>query len=399
MSKVRYVSIRPALKSKEPRLRDWNLGVDPGIANTGLAAWNQKNLDYEIETCSRTTPYRSHRATWNQKNLDYEIETLFSTPVAMLWFRLEIKRTSITRLKRSNQGWRSSDNRDLKSKEPRLRDWNLAVGKERRHDCDFVTWNQKNLDYEIETLFPHLLEQVCMSLEIKRTSITRLKPTNSEVLNAPDVYLEIKRTSITRLKRKWFKRVGMLVIICLKSKEPRLRDWNIGDGIYGEETLDPWNQKNLDYEIEIESGRYCHVPTGSNLKSKEPRLRDWNLPMSFWNHFAVVAWNQKNLDYEIEIVPTRNIQHLLETWNQKNLDYEIEIRRKRKNPIKLRNSWNQKNLDYEIEILRTGCSPKFSSYLKSKEPRLRDWNVPRPFRIRQRLIILEIKRTSITRLK
>jgi len=36
--------------------------------------WNQKNLDYEIETCQPAENERAHH-TWNQKNLDYEIET------------------------------------------------------------------------------------------------------------------------------------------------------------------------------------------------------------------------------------------------------------------------------------------------------------------------------------
>ena len=86
------------LKSKEPRLRDWNadtLGLDNVILNT----WNQKNLDYEIETIKWLT----------RVNL----------PVY-----LEIKRTSITRLKQ---------NEKIKRR--------LAG----------MTWNQKNLDYEIET--------------------------------------------------------------------------------------------------------------------------------------------------------------------------------------------------------------------------------------------------------
>ena len=63
---------------------------------------------------------------WNQKNLDYEIETgnaMISAPASDVW--LETKRTSITRLKR----WISNDTL-------------LAT----------ETWNQKNLDYEIETV-------------------------------------------------------------------------------------------------------------------------------------------------------------------------------------------------------------------------------------------------------
>ena len=41
------------------------------------AAWNQKNLDYEIETPSPHWSENPQANTWNQKNLDYEIETEF----------------------------------------------------------------------------------------------------------------------------------------------------------------------------------------------------------------------------------------------------------------------------------------------------------------------------------
>ena len=64
---------------------------------------------------------------WNQKNLDYEIET---SPIyragQRLLPQLEIKRTSITRLKL-----------DIAS----------------RDMPTFSAWNQKNLDYEIETKY------------------------------------------------------------------------------------------------------------------------------------------------------------------------------------------------------------------------------------------------------
>ena len=41
-------------------------------------------------------------------------------------------------------------------------------------------------------------------------------------------------------------------------------------------------------------------------------------------------------------------------------------------------TWNQKNLDYEIETKaladRVGMKEQYIKDLKSKEPRLRDWN-------------------------
>ena len=60
-------------------------------------------------------------------------------------------------------------------------------------------------------------------LEIKRTSITRLKLHYEQERPATLLSLEIKRTSITRLKLGG----GHVPAVCrvnLKSKEPRLRD-------------------------------------------------------------------------------------------------------------------------------------------------------------------------------
>ena len=85
-----------------------------------------------------------------------------------------------------------------------------------------------------------------------------------------------------------------------------------------------WNQKNLDYEIETFKMGERRIETVS-LKSKEPRLRDWNFAIFVGMLLFFLTWNQKNLDYEIE---TFNLYlHpgcKLASWNQKNLDYEIE---------------------------------------------------------------------------
>ena len=43
----------------------------------GAVSWNQKFLDYEIETRIAESPPKQfdNRFSWNQKFLDYEIET------------------------------------------------------------------------------------------------------------------------------------------------------------------------------------------------------------------------------------------------------------------------------------------------------------------------------------
>ena len=194
---------------RPPKGRTWNqknldYEIETSIESIHIGCdmytWNQKNLDYEIET--RISGMRDgNRFTWNQKNLDYEIETWASSMSSVIGTTvLEIKRTSITRLKHSWILPLSHTIHSLKSKEPRLRDWNL--------------WNICFRRFE------------SVPLEIKRTSITRLKPETSRVAH-------------------------VAMIWNLKSKEPRLRDWNMT-------------------QAEAEN-------PNSDLKSKEPRLRDWNI--------------------------------------------------------------------------------------------------------------------------
>ena len=192
------LGVRCCLKSKEPRLRDWNYLCAGLSVRYYEWAWNQKNLDYEIETADNTVHCRYRQqleikrtsitrlkpwfcwstnvlpCAWNQKNLDYEIETLLIRRKHLRVAILEIKRTSITRLKPKNGGASWGAIKNLKSKEPRLRDWNLVT---EWASCRFTTaWNQKNLDYEIETGYARPETVIHQRLEIKRTSITRLKP-------------------------------------------------------------------------------------------------------------------------------------------------------------------------------------------------------------------------------
>ena len=141
--------------------------------------------------------------------------------------------------------------------------------------------------------------------------------------------LEIKRTSITRLK---------LALASRAEARKHTVTWNQKNLDYEIETgyiynILPyialtWNQKNLDYEIETVILTVFPAASVMRLKSKEPRLRDWNQNIIRWYDLFDVSktWNQKNLDYEIETILVFfacPLHHRL-PWNQKNLDYEIE---------------------------------------------------------------------------
>ena len=110
-------------------------------------SWNEKNLDYEIETWEFDVLVEFAAFAWNEKNLDYEIETRDST---------------------IGMGQKIC----LKWKEPRLRDWNMY--------CPGVAtfmmvlkWKEPWLrDWNMVTV---LLPESAGVLEMKRTSITRLK--------------------------------------------------------------------------------------------------------------------------------------------------------------------------------------------------------------------------------
>ena len=112
-----------------------------------------------------------------------------------------------------------------------------------------LSWNQKFLDYEIETHLNSQLKETDSDVGIKSFSITRLK----HVVMFNDywqaVSVGIKSFSITRLKQR-------------RCQLVRVR-------------LHRWNQKFLDYEIETQQP--VSLDCGSCelvLESKVSRLRD-----------------------------------------------------------------------------------------------------------------------------
>ena len=111
--------------------------------------WNQKNLDYEIETGEKSFQAHQGEKAWNQKNLDYKIETSPIFHVFVECHLLEIKRTSITRLKQDRSLLRTADHKTWNQKNL---DYEIETGESLPVERILeTTWNQKNLDYEIET--------------------------------------------------------------------------------------------------------------------------------------------------------------------------------------------------------------------------------------------------------
>ena len=126
------ILILTTLKRKASRLRDWNRTQRSGNP-WGVWSWNEKHLDYEIET--RYWPSHARPPgwdSWNEKHLDYEIET--ETGVCGSCCQegsLETKSISITRLKQGKVPRRPDGcRRNLKRKASRLRDWNWKHSKQ-----------------------------------------------------------------------------------------------------------------------------------------------------------------------------------------------------------------------------------------------------------------------------
>ena len=120
-----------------------------------------------------------------------------------------------------------------------------------------------------------------------------------------------------------------LSVFGLKSKEPRLRDWNTDNRYLDIADDAAWNQKNLDYEIET-TDRQQSLNSERSLEIKRTsitRLKQ-EYPIIFLSYQRIIGtWNQKNLDSEIETMRTLILNYIgFGTWNQKNLDSEIETR-------------------------------------------------------------------------
>ena len=89
-------------------------------------AWNEKPLDYEIETSRHWTGPASQTDSWNEKHLDYEIETTVSRRRLHRDIRLKWKASRLRDWNTSNAASANFNSTVLKWKASRLRDWNSS---------------------------------------------------------------------------------------------------------------------------------------------------------------------------------------------------------------------------------------------------------------------------------
>ena len=163
------------LKRKVSRLRDWNFNplIFCVAPHTSLKRKVSRLRDWNA-MCLK--PYTHPLRTWNEKYLDYEIETdvLSTVDYVKDVIRLETKSISITRLK-------------------------LHILFDTRTPAS-LAWNEKYLDYEIETCsaFPTSTPR-----NFLKRQVPRLRDWNSSALT-----------------------LSQLQSSSLKRQVPRLRDWN-----------------------------------------------------------------------------------------------------------------------------------------------------------------------------
>ena len=319
---------------------------------------------------------RNRSTTWNEKYLDYEIETYCRLTV---WSSHIVLKWKVSRLRDWNSARGSGAGIDraghLKWKVSRLRDWNKhfhvllvrGVG----------TWNEKYLDYEIETDVVEVAVVSTDILEMKSISITRLKLSLIWLRSVFFDDLEMKSISITRLKLD-AETPAAPEPICLKWKVSRLRDWN-----YVFDAQHVRRRLTLEMKsISITRLKHWNIAWIRNrrrsLKWKVSRLRDWNIFYIFPTAAASSrSWNEKYLDYEIE---TNAEAKQLQTAIRDNLEMKsISITR----------------LKHHIPTLRYRCA----NTLKWKVSRLRDWNKEKSLLCPINSLKLEMKSISITRLK
>ena len=168
------------------------------------------------------------------------------------------------------------------------------------------TWNQKYLDYEIETIVKHTSNFKISALEIKSISITRLKLCAAS-RNRLKNQLEIKSISITRLKRN--NRYPVFQFVRLEIKSISITRLKPVRTPFHRQSLSSWNQKYLDYEIET-----GNLPSTLNRPKKRLEIKSISITRlkqrtSVFGGVTHRSWNQKYLDYEIETTTQRYARH------------------------------------------------------------------------------------------
>ena len=240
------------LKRKVSRLRDWNTGVTEALG-IGERRLETKSISItRLKHCGFISITSNSCVMLETKSISITRLKRLGLIETRIWWR-NLKR-KVSRLRDWNlhptHPW-DPPYYDLKRKVSRLRDWNLQrlCFRWQRY---LRPWNEKYLDYEIETKFK-----------------------GSETKTGDQVALETKSISITRLKHLLIFHTAHKLFL-LKRKVSRLRDWNIGKDDRSL-TISSWLETK---SISITRLKQTWTPIGRgsvfDLKRKVSRLRDWN---------------------------------------------------------------------------------------------------------------------------
>ena len=221
-----------------------------------------------------------------------------------------------------------------------------------------LSWNDKYLDYEIETESKRTSgDAVGSDLETTSTSITRLKQalgmwTHTGICP----WLETTSTSITRLKHKTASQnADNLNMSILKRQVPRLRDWNwnLVDQTHTVRVLETTSTSitrlKRGYRNNLWAVLIYRLETTSTSITRLKLNIEWSLELD--RILETTSTSITRLK-PVSLCVRLPIPFLKGSWNDKYLDYEIETCSWYDQTLKGRNTWNDKYLDYEIETLQ-----------------------------------------------
>ena len=149
--------------------------LPPYPSSKKIKNWNEKHLNYEIETIMNKDRWSTVESNWNEKHLNYEIETPILDCSVFLAGPLK---------------WKASQ----------LWDWNYVIPSTDTVMMWVLKWKASQLwDWNLRI-------RLCVrcwyrQIEMKSISIMRLKRYDGEESGTDYIRIEMKSISIMRLKR------------------------------------------------------------------------------------------------------------------------------------------------------------------------------------------------------
>ena len=339
------------LKQQVPRLRDWNASQS-GSSVSGhahlkqqvprLRDWNTICILFHDDLKDNLKQQVPRLRDWNKPHPSVDAFVCFAWNNKYLDYEIETTSTSTAVNSSACLTWNN------KYLDYEIETRRITIGRNSRA----ATWNNKYLDYEIET-------KVFISTRRDWTNAWNNKYLDYEIETTLEQIRKLRRrklettsTSITRLKLDNAIRFRA-VIIDLKQQVPRLRDWN-------------------------KHGNHRNTCGNRDLKQQVPRLRDWNEEGADVASAAAIALETTSTSI------TRLKQYFHTCWHFRCILETTSTSITRLKPYR-ETRQVQWWMGVQLETTSTSITrlkpyrrlPRHKSRraLKQQVPRLRDWNM------------------------